>query len=74
MSLTFSDVLKKKMAGDKSSYEIENLCRLEGDGVTYIEFRCLHTNRTMACISLKRSAKRVEKRLEVDFPSSGGKA
>jgi hypothetical protein len=70
MSLTFGEVMKKKVSGDKATYDIQNICLVEGDGKTFIAFRCIHSKKTMAHIRLDRPAKVAEKRLEVDFPGS----
>lgn len=66
MSLTFGEVLKKKVSGDKLTYEIQNICTVEGDGQTFIAFRCLYSKKTMAHIRLDRIAKVAPKRLEAD--------
>jgi hypothetical protein len=73
MSLTFGDVLKKKVSGDSASYEIQNLCTVEGDGKTFIAFRCIHSKKTLAHVMLNRSAKVAPKQLEADLPGAGGK-
>jgi hypothetical protein len=68
MSLTAKDVLQKKLNGDAGTYKLKNLCLVDGDGRTFIEFKCIHSGKTMGLILFKREAEKVEKRLEVDFP------
>jgi len=68
MNLTLGEVLKKKVSGDKNSYEIQNICIVEGDGQTFISFKCLYSQKTMAHLRLDRPAKVAKKKLEADIP------